>query len=61
MLMLAAVTTAAAAVPTALTVGEPVPAAFAQARVVDLDGATHPLADAWRDRPAVLIFLRHFG
>jgi len=26
-----------------------------------VDGADHRLADLWRDRPVVLIFLRHFG
>lgn len=25
------------------------------------EGAAFPLRDAWRDRPAVLVFLRHFG
>ena len=25
------------------------------------DGATHRLGDLWRERPVVLVFLRHFG
>lgn len=62
-LVLAAVTSAQGApgAPGAVTVGEPVPAAFAEAQVVDPDSHARPLADAWRERPAILIFLRHFG
>ena len=26
-----------------------------------VDGADHRLGDLWRERPVVLIFLRHFG
>ena len=26
-----------------------------------VDGAVHRLGDLWRDRPIVLVFLRHFG
>ena len=26
-----------------------------------VDGALHRLGDLWRDRPIVLVFLRHFG
>jgi hypothetical protein len=29
--------------------------------VLDLDGNEQPLADFWRDRPAVLVWIRHFG
>ena len=29
--------------------------------VQDEDGATHRLAEIWRDRTAVLAFVRHFG
>ncbi len=29
--------------------------------VQDEHGATHPLGEAWRDRTAVLAFVRHFG
>jgi hypothetical protein len=25
------------------------------------DGGNHRLGDLWRDRPLVLVFLRHFG
>jgi hypothetical protein len=25
------------------------------------DGSRHRLGDLWRDRPIVLVFLRHFG
>lgn len=25
------------------------------------DGGTHRLGDLWRNRPVVLVFLRHFG
>jgi len=32
-----------------------------RARLLDLDGAEHTLAELWRDRPVVLVFLRHFG
>jgi hypothetical protein len=27
----------------------------------DADGEEHRLGDYWRDRPVVLVFLRHFG
>ena len=27
----------------------------------DVDGADVPLGDLWRNRPAVLVFLRHYG
>ena len=26
-----------------------------------IDGARHALGELWRDRPVVLVFLRHFG
>ena len=29
--------------------------------VLDGTGATVPLATLWRDKPAVLVFVRHFG
>lgn len=29
--------------------------------VIDPDGAEHRLGDLWTERPAVLLFLRHFG
>jgi hypothetical protein len=37
--------------------GEPV----AQAVIRDLDGQPHALGELWSERPAVLVFLRHFG
>jgi hypothetical protein len=39
----------------------PVAIDAAQAVVRDLDGNEHPLGEAWAERPAVLVFLRHFG
>jgi hypothetical protein len=38
-----------------------IPAALAHAIVLDESGAPHPLAAAWSERPAVLVFVRHFG
>ncbi len=58
-LVLAAAVGAPAA--TAAEVGAPVPAAIAAAQVLDSDGVSRPLAEAWRERPAILIFLRHYG
>jgi len=29
--------------------------------LADATGARHRLGDLWRDRPVVLVFLRHFG
>ena len=29
--------------------------------VLDVDSAEVPLASLWRDRPVVLVFIRHFG
>jgi len=29
--------------------------------LADSDGVHHRLGDLWRDRPIVLVFLRHFG
>jgi hypothetical protein len=29
--------------------------------LVDATGESHRLGDLWRDRPIVLVFLRHFG
>jgi hypothetical protein len=36
-------------------------AALSDAALVDPAGAVHRLGDLWRDRPVVLVFLRHFG
>jgi hypothetical protein len=35
--------------------------ALADLKLPDPDGAMHRLGDTWRDRPIVLVFLRHFG
>jgi hypothetical protein len=35
--------------------------ALADLKLPDADGAMHRLGDTWRDRPIVLVFLRHFG
>jgi hypothetical protein len=29
--------------------------------VLDLDGRAQPLEALWRSRPALVVFLRHFG
>jgi hypothetical protein len=38
-----------------------VPSEAASAKVLDLAGQPHALAELWSQRPAVLVFLRHFG
>jgi hypothetical protein len=35
--------------------------AAAIARIRDLDGNEHDLRELWAEKPAVLVFLRHFG
>jgi hypothetical protein len=35
--------------------------ALGAATVLDTDGAAVPLAAEWADRPAVVVWLRHFG
>ena len=35
--------------------------ALADTALVDAAGDSHRLGDLWRDRPIVLVFLRHFG
>ncbi|HET6584950.1 MAG TPA: peroxiredoxin-like family protein [Nannocystaceae bacterium] len=35
--------------------------ALARAEVLDREGASSTLGEHWRDRPALLVFLRHFG
>jgi len=35
--------------------------ALASVELADDDGARHRLGDLWRERPVVLVFLRHFG
>jgi hypothetical protein len=34
---------------------------FADLKLIDPDGGEHRLGDTWRDRPAVLVWLRHYG
>jgi hypothetical protein len=34
---------------------------LADLAVYDTDGAKYRLGEAWAERPAVLVFLRHFG
>jgi hypothetical protein len=34
---------------------------LADAVVQDVEGRPAKLAEVWKDRPAVLVFLRHFG
>ncbi|HZS40287.1 MAG TPA: peroxiredoxin-like family protein [Polyangia bacterium] len=41
--------------------GAPVPAALADAVVLDERGGERRLGDFWADRPALVVFLRHFG
>ena len=36
-------------------------AVLAGTSLSDRAGASHRLGDLWRDRPIVLVFLRHFG
>ena len=36
-------------------------AALGSLALPGVDGAVHRLGDLWRDRPIVLVFLRHFG
>lgn len=41
--------------------GRSLPAAFGAVTVLQTDGSPVPLATAWADRPAVLVWVRHFG
>ena len=34
---------------------------LADIEVLDPQGATHRLGDAWQEQPVVLLFIRHFG
>ncbi|HWB78005.1 MAG TPA: peroxiredoxin-like family protein [Nannocystaceae bacterium] len=45
----------------AASVGAKVSAALADAMVLDREGKPSQLGQRWRDRPALLVFLRHFG
>jgi hypothetical protein len=38
-----------------------VPEEIAALTVLDMEGRPVPLRSLWTDRPAVLVFLRHFG
>jgi hypothetical protein len=38
-----------------------IPDEAARAVIRDLDGGEHELRELWAERPAVLVFLRHFG
>jgi hypothetical protein len=40
---------------------ERIPDALAHATVLDESGAPQLLASLWAERPAVLVFVRHFG
>jgi hypothetical protein len=44
-----------------LMTNEPVPAALADLVLDDEHGAGTRLGDLWRDRPIVIVFIRHFG
>jgi hypothetical protein len=35
--------------------------ALAAAEVVATDGASRPLASLWQQRPALILWVRHFG
>jgi hypothetical protein len=37
------------------------PTELAQAEVIDEAGQPHRVDELWRDRPAVIHFVRHFG
>jgi hypothetical protein len=41
--------------------GDRIPDAAAHARILDLDGREHELNELWAARPALLVFVRHFG
>ncbi|HEY2745334.1 MAG TPA: hypothetical protein VGL86_11945 [Polyangia bacterium] len=34
---------------------------LAGAAVVDTDESSRPLGELWRDRPALILWVRHFG
>jgi hypothetical protein len=36
-------------------------AALSETSLIDDAGRAHRLGELWRDRPIVLVFLRHFG
>lgn len=38
-----------------------IPSGLADIEVVDIEGRTHRLGEAWAARPAILVWVRHFG
>ena len=40
---------------------ETIAPALASAKVLDEEGNPHPLADAWREKTAVIAWVRQFG
>ena len=38
-----------------------IPAGFTDIEVLDNQGQPHKLGELWRDHPAVIHFVRHFG
>jgi peroxiredoxin len=44
-----------------LAVGDQIPASLAAVEVLDAAGGKHALASRWRDRDAVVAFVRHFA
>jgi peroxiredoxin len=44
-----------------VTASETVPTTLADAEVLDAQGRRSRLGDRWRERPALLVFLRHFA
>jgi hypothetical protein len=38
-----------------------VPSALAQAEVLDAHGQPHKMSELWKERTAVVHFVRHFG
>ena len=47
--------------PAPMQIGQPVPAALADATVLDAAGEPHRLGDAWAERDALLLLVRHFA
>lgn len=37
------------------------PDALADVQLLDVEGKSHRLGDLWKERPALLLFVRHFG
>lgn len=38
-----------------------IPAGLSEVEVVDVGGRALPLGSLWKERPAALVFVRHFG